>query len=65
MFYDSTAAQIKKSQIRQFIADKLGVAVDKIPEKIEDLNVMALGGDSLDVVELAMEIEEEFDINVE
>ena len=65
MFYDSTTAQIKQSRIRQFIAEQLGVAIDKVPEKIEDLDVMALGGDSLDIVELVMELEEEFDIHAE
>ena len=65
MFYDSVAARQKKSRIRQFIAEKLGVAVEKIPQSIQDLDVMALGGDSLDIVELVMELEEEFDIHVE
>ena len=65
MFYDSTTAKMKKSRIRHFIAQQLGVGIDKIPERIQELDVFALGGDSLDVVELVMELEEEFDIYAE
>ena len=62
MYYDSTTAQSKKSRIRNFIAQQLGVALEKIPENIHELDVFTLGGDSLDVAELVMELEEEFDI---
>ena len=65
MFYDSTTAEIKKSRIREFIAQQLGVRLENIPEDIHKLDVSRLGGDSLDVVELVMELEEEFDIYTE
>ena len=64
MFYDSTKAKIRKSRIREFIAQQLGVAFNKIPQNINELDVLKLGGDSLDVVELFMELEEEFDIDI-
>ena len=62
MFYDSITAEVTKKRIRKFISQQLGVALDKIPEKIQVIDPFALGVDSLDVVELVMEIEEEFDI---
>ena len=65
MFYDSTKAKIRKSRIREFIAQQLGVAFNKIPQNINELDVLKLGGDSLDVVELFMELEEEFDIHAD
>ena len=65
MFHDSKTSQIKKTRIRQFIAGNLGVAIEKIPDNIQELDVTALGGDSLDIAELVMELEEEFDIYVE
>ena len=65
MFYDSTTAEIKKSRIREFIAQQLGVRLENIAEDIHKLDVSRLGGDSLDVVELVMELEEEFDIYTE
>jgi len=62
LFFDSTTAQIKKTRIRQIIAEQLGVTTDMIPEDIQDLDITELGGDSLDIVELVMEIEHEFDM---
>lgn len=62
MFYNAKMASILQLHIREFIADKLGISVDRIPSKIEELDVMALGGDSLAIVELVVELEEEFDI---
>ena len=65
VFYDSTNAKTKKSRIRDFIAQQLGVTVDKIPDDVVEMDFSALGVDSLDVVELVMELEEEFDIYFE
>ncbi len=62
MFYDSISAEIRKDKIRQFIADQLGVSVDRIPPNLEDLDAASLGADSLDKVELLMELMEEFEI---
>jgi len=50
------------NQVAEIIADKLGVAESEITE---NANFVAdLGADSLDVVELVMEIEKTFDINI-
>ena len=50
------------TKIKEIIVDKLGIEVSKITNEarfIEDL-----GADSLDTVELIMEFEEEFDIEI-
>lgn len=62
VFYDSPSAEKEKSRIRQLVALQLGVDLQKIPDDIQALDIVALGGDSLDVVELVLELEEEFDI---
>ncbi len=52
----------REQRIKEIIADQLGVEVDKLtPDAkfVEDL-----GADSLDVVELIMSFEEEFDIEI-
>ena len=52
----------KEQRIREIIADQLGVEIDKLtPDAkfVEDL-----GADSLDVVELIMGFEEEFNIEI-
>ncbi len=49
-------------RIRGIIADQLGLEEDEVSEDsdfIEDL-----GADSLDIVELIMELEEEFDLEI-
>jgi acyl carrier protein len=51
-----------ENRIREIIVEQLGVAVDEVvPEAtfIDDL-----GADSLDLVELVMAIEEEFDLEI-
>ena len=51
-----------ETKVREKIAEQLGVAADEVtPESsfIEDL-----GADSLDIVELVMELEEEFEITI-
>ena len=50
------------SRVKEIIVEQLGVAADEVvPEAsfVEDL-----GADSLDIVELIMALEEEFDIEV-
>ncbi len=44
------------------VAEQLGVESEKISEETSFVN--DLGADSLDTVELVMELEEEFDINI-
>ena len=55
-------AQDIETKVREKISEQLGVAADEVtPEAsfIEDL-----GADSLDIVELVMELEEEFEITI-
>ena len=49
-------------RVVDIVAEQLGVEKDKI--KTETSFVNDLGADSLDTVELVMELEEEFDINI-
>ena len=49
-------------RIKDIIADKLSVDVDEI--NIESSFVDDLGADSLDIVELVMALEDEFDIEI-
>ena len=51
-----------ESKVREIIINELGVEPEKVTDEasfVEDL-----GADSLDTVELVMELEEEFDINI-
>jgi len=59
---ESTMAQDIETKVREKISEQLGVAADEVtPEAsfIEDL-----GADSLDIVELVMALEEEFNIEI-
>ncbi|MCS6897759.1 MAG: acyl carrier protein [Nitrospira sp.] len=50
------------ARVVEIVSEQMGVAKDQIKEEtsfLKDLNA-----DSLDVVELVMELEEEFDINI-
>ena len=49
-------------RVIDIVAEQLGVEKEKISEKTSFVN--DLGADSLDTVELVMELEEEFDINI-
>ena len=49
-------------RVTDIVADQLGVDKDKITADTSFVN--DLGADSLDTVELVMELEEEFDINI-
>ena len=51
-----------EQRVRKIIAEQLGVNEGEI--KNESSFVDDLGADSLDTVELVMELEEEFDINI-
>ena len=61
MFYDWRAAELRMSRIREIIAQQLGISLDKIPDNLNEFFASDLEADSLDLVELAMELEEEFD----
>ena len=49
-------------RVIDIVADQLGVDKEKISAETSFVN--DLGADSLDTVELVMELEEEFDINI-
>ncbi len=49
-------------RVVDIVAEQLGVAKDQISRETHFVN--DLGADSLDNVELVMELEEEFDINI-
>ncbi|MEX2306995.1 MAG: acyl carrier protein [Pirellulales bacterium] len=49
-------------RVKDIVADNLGVDREKIT--VDTSFVNDLGADSLDTVELVMELEEEFDINI-
>lgn len=51
-----------EERVINIVGDQLGVDKEKI--KAETHFVNDLGADSLDTVELVMELEEEFDINI-
>ena len=51
-----------EARVTEIVAEQLGVEKEKI--KRESNFVNDLGADSLDTVELVMELEEEFDINI-
>ncbi len=51
-----------KERVIDIVAEQLGVNKDQITEETHFVN--DIGADSLDTVELVMELEEEFDINI-
>lgn len=51
-----------KERVIDIVAEQLGVEKEKVSEETSFVN--DLGADSLDQVELVMELEEEFDINI-
>jgi acyl carrier protein len=51
-----------EERVTEIVAEQLGVDKDKITRDTHFVN--DLGADSLDTVELVMELEEEFDINI-
>lgn len=56
-----TATTIE-AKVKSIIADQLGVSEDEI--KLESSFIEDLGADSLDIVELVMAMEEEFEIEI-
>ena len=61
-FFDPEAAAPKKIAVRNFISKQLGVSLDNLPVNLHDF-MLSLGADSLEVTELIMELEEEFDFS--
>ncbi len=51
-----------EERVTDIVAEQLGVDKDKITRETSFVN--DLGADSLDTVELVMELEEEFDISI-
>ncbi len=51
-----------EERVFDIVAEQLGVEKEKITKESHFIN--DLGADSLDTVELVMELEEEFDINI-
>ena len=51
-----------EERVIEIVAEQLGVSKDQIARETSFVN--DLGADSLDTVELVMELEEEFDINI-
>jgi acyl carrier protein len=51
-----------KERVIDIVAEQLGVNKEQVTSETSFVN--DLGADSLDVVELVMELEEEFDINI-
>ena len=49
-------------RVTNIVSEQLGVDKDKITSETSFVN--DLGADSLDTVELVMELEEEFDVNI-
>jgi len=49
-------------KVKQIIAEQMGVSVDSITEETSFVN--DLGADSLDTVELVMNLEDAFEINI-
>lgn len=48
-------------KVKQLVAEQLCISVDEIAD---DADIMALGADSIDVVEMLTAFEEEFDISI-
>ncbi len=51
-----------EERVTDIVSEQLGVEKDKISRETSFVN--DLGADSLDTVELVMELEEEFDVNI-
>jgi acyl carrier protein len=62
MKWRTTNVASRAERVIDIVADQLGVDKEKIT--LETSFVDDLGADSLDTVELVMELEEEFDINI-
>jgi acyl carrier protein len=60
-YFEYEAAAPVRERIRQLLAEHAGISLDKLPDDVRDVNFQELGLDSLDIVELVMELEEELD----
>jgi acyl carrier protein len=54
-------AETTSARVREIICEHLGIDTEKI---MDDTRMSALGADSLDRIEIAMAIEDEFDIKI-
>ncbi|MBC7354621.1 MAG: acyl carrier protein [Desulfomicrobiaceae bacterium] len=52
-----------EAKVKELVSEQLGVSIDEV--KPESSFVESLGADSLDLTELIMAMEEEFDIEIE
>jgi acyl carrier protein len=59
---EDTAVASVQDRVFDIVADQLGANRDQLTRETNFIN--DLGADSLDTVELVMELEEEFDINI-
>jgi acyl carrier protein len=57
-----SSTQAIENKVKNIIADQLGVGEDEI--KPESSFIEDLGADSLDIVELVMAMEEEFEVEI-
>ena len=57
--FDSATTQSKRQRVIKFIAEQLGISPSQITD--DPAWLKKLGADSIDLVELVMELEEEFD----
>ena len=53
---------VSDDKIKEIIADKLEISLEQVTEEAKFID--DLGADSLDVVELIMSLEDEFDIEI-
>ena len=51
-----------KDRVIEIVCEQMGASKDKVAEQTSFIN--DLGADSLDTVELVMEFEDEFDLNI-
>ena len=58
LLFDEAGEQVLRARLRAWIAEQLGVPEDQIGDEWQALQ--KLGVDSLDMIELVMEIEEDF-----
>ncbi len=54
--------EVSEDKIREIIAEKLEIALEQVTDEAKFID--DLGADSLDVVELIMTLEDEFDIEI-
>jgi acyl carrier protein len=61
-FYDRNRIEQLREHLQRRLAEQLGVEPEKLD--LETLSTTDLAADSLDMVELVMELEEEFDLEI-